>query len=357
MSELQPAFPRIHNLDYFRGIAATSIMLYHFLTWSFGHFDSGDFWGRVGIYGVSIFYILSGLTMYVVYQERITQNLKTIFDFFLKRIVRIFPLLWLATTLTLIVNKNTFDIQTIILNYTGLFGFIKPEAYIGNGVWSIGNELVFYVFLPLFILSYKFLKPLFYSLIGLSIATLIYFAFFKLDSTQSLEPQWKTYVNPFNQIHLFLGGYLIGAVFKNININKWLCRGLLLTGLLLFIFYPVSGDQITIVSGYGRIIFTAICLLITISIYKDNYVLSGIPKKFFLFLGEASYSIYLLHQIVYSLVNGVNIRYLHLGSGLNILFSVIATFILGYVVYTYFEKPCMDKGRIRIKKMLNKNEA
>lgn len=355
MSDQLAPSTRIQNLDYFRGVAATSIMLYHFLTWTYGHFDAGDFWGRVGIYGVSVFYILSGLTMFVVYQDRITKDLKAILDFFLKRIVRIFPLLWLATTLTLLVNKNVFDVQTIILNYTGLFGFIKPEAYIGNGVWSIGNELVFYIFLPIFILSYKFLRPLFYVIIGIFVLVLLYFAFYHLISSQPLEPQWKTYVNPFNQIHLFLGGYLIGVLFKNSSINKWLCRLFLVIGLSLFYFYPVSGDQINIVSGYGRLAFSGICLLITISVYKDNYILSGVFKKFLLFLGEASYSIYLLHQIVYSLVNGANIHYLHLNSVLNIIVSVMATFILGYFVYFYFEKPCMEKGRIRIKKLLYKN--
>jgi peptidoglycan/LPS O-acetylase OafA/YrhL len=293
--------------------------------------------------------------MCVVYQDKITKDLKTILDFFLKRIVRIFPLLWLASLLTIFISPRKFGLDVILINFTGLFGFIKPEAYIANGAWSIGNELVFYVFFPIFILSFKFLKPLFYVLIASIILALLYFAFYKLDSTQALSLQWKIYVNPFNQIHLFLGGYLIGILFKNKQINKWLCRTLLIIALSLFYFYPIDGDQINIVSGMGRLSFTIICLLITFSIYKDDYKLTGLLKKLMLYLGEASYSIYLLHQIVFSVVNGANTHYVHVNNVLTIITSVIGTFILAYFVYFYFEKPSMEKGRVQIKKLLYKN--
>ncbi|MGZ5244541.1 MAG: acyltransferase family protein, partial [Bacteroidia bacterium] len=63
---------RIHNLDYLRGIAAFGIMAYHYLAWSFGEFSAEDFMGRFGLYGVSIFYCLSGLTLYSVYHEKFT---------------------------------------------------------------------------------------------------------------------------------------------------------------------------------------------------------------------------------------------------------------------------------------------
>ncbi|HEX6179628.1 MAG TPA: hypothetical protein VFZ47_00205, partial [Chitinophagaceae bacterium] len=53
---------RLHSLDYLRGLAAFGIMAYHFMMWTMGEMDSSRKMGRVGIYGVSIFYVLSGLT-------------------------------------------------------------------------------------------------------------------------------------------------------------------------------------------------------------------------------------------------------------------------------------------------------
>ena len=61
---------RLHNLDYLRGIAALSIMIYHYSLWTFGKFGAESFIGRIGVYGVSVFYVLSGLTLFYVYHDR-----------------------------------------------------------------------------------------------------------------------------------------------------------------------------------------------------------------------------------------------------------------------------------------------
>lgn len=347
---------RIPNLDYFRGIAASSIMLYHFLSWGYREFFAEDLWGKIGIYGVSVFYILSGLTMSIVYEDKLTKDITTIFDFLLKRVVRIFPLLWLATVLTILINlKKIPGIDTILLNLSGLFGFIRPWDYIGNGVWSIGNELVFYIFFPIIILSFKFSKLVFSSLIVTAIGILIYFSFFAFNLDAPFSVQWHLYVNPFNQIHLFVGGCIIGLVFKKVVVNKLICRLLLVVGLLLFYFFPVSGDCLHLVTSWERIGFSAICFLLTFAIYKDQYNLTGVTKRFMLFLGEASYSIYLLHHVVYFFVNGVNSKLLHLPIVYVIVCSTVAALVIGYLVYTYFEKPCMDKGKILVQRILFKS--
>jgi exopolysaccharide production protein ExoZ len=54
---------RYLSLDILRGLSALGIMIYHYLGWILGHFGASNTLGRFGVYGVSIFYILSGLTM------------------------------------------------------------------------------------------------------------------------------------------------------------------------------------------------------------------------------------------------------------------------------------------------------
>jgi exopolysaccharide production protein ExoZ len=67
-----PLNTRIHSLDYLRGLAALGIMLYHYSMWTFNKkFDAGDLIQRIGIFGVPIFYILSGLTLHVIYHNRL----------------------------------------------------------------------------------------------------------------------------------------------------------------------------------------------------------------------------------------------------------------------------------------------
>ncbi len=92
---------RIDSLDYLRGIMAFGVMIYHYQEWSGLHLEeSFSFVGVLGIYAVSTFYILSGLSLMIVYQYRLN-NPTDIIDYFVRRIFRIFPLMWLAISLKL----------------------------------------------------------------------------------------------------------------------------------------------------------------------------------------------------------------------------------------------------------------
>lgn len=344
---------RLYNLDYLRGLAAFGIMIYHYLSWTLGKFSADTFMGRLGIYGVSIFYVLSGLTLYYVYYDKMKPSKEDIVSFFKKRIFRIFPLLWLVTIVAIILSRKSPDFYSLFLNLSGLFGFIKWDTYFSAGVWSIGNELVFYAFFPFFILFSKSYKPLM-ALLAITILGLyLYFAFNKLNQDLTLSEQWRNYVNPLNQVFLFLGGFLIGRFLHNVKIKNSIVITLLLLGLILFIFYPVTGDTINLVTGVNRLIFTACCFLICISFYKMTFTLPKFIHKPLTLLGEASYSVYLLHPIVYS-VTGIALtissKYLfHFPESVRLIISVISTLIISYFVYQRFEKYFMKLG------MANKN--
>ena len=238
---------RLYNLDYLRGLAAFGIMIYHFISWTSGKFTADTFMARLGLYGVSIFYILSGLTLYYVYFNKMKPSMVEVKSFFKKRIFRIFPLLWLVTIIAIIISRKTPNFYDLFLNLSGLFGFIKWDTYFSTGLWSIGNELVFYAFFPFFILFTKSFKP---AMTLLSIALLgffLYFAFFKLDPNLTIEEQWRDYINPLNQVFLFFLGFLIGYFFQKVQMSSKLVITLLVLGISVFIFYPANGNPIVLI--------------------------------------------------------------------------------------------------------------
>lgn len=336
---------RLHNLDYLRGLAAFGIMIYHYLSWTVGKASSETFLGRLGIYGVSTFYVLSGLTLYYVYYDKMQFNKEEIISFFRKRIFRIFPLLWVVTIVAIILSGKTPDFYHLFLNLTGLFGFIKWDKYFSAGAWSIGNELVFYVFFPFFILFAKSFKLLMILLSLIILGIYLYFAFIKLNPDLPLSEQWINYVNPLNQVFLFLGGFLIGLFLHNIQIKNTIVIALLILGLGLFILYPTSGDTINIVTGVNRLIFTACCFLICISFYKMTFTLPEFVHKPLAILGETSYSIYLLHPIVFKLIAIACTNLFHFPESTRLIVSVILTLIISYYMYQKFEKYFMKLGR------------
>lgn len=336
---------RLYNLDYLRGLAAFGIMLYHYLTWTTGTFTADTFMGRLGIYGVSIFYVLSGLTLYYVYYNKIQPSRQDIFAFFKKRIFRIFPLLWLVTITAILLSKEIPDFFDLFLNLTGLFGFVKWDTYFSTGVWSIGNELAFYVFFPFFVLFAKSYRALFVILSVIIFSLYLYFAFVKLNPELIQKEQWTIYTNPLNQVFLFLGGFLMGLLFNKTKISDLTIVVLFVIGLGLFIFAPADGNAVVLKIGTNRLIFTFCCFLICFCFYKLTFKFPVFVHKPLSLLGEASYSVYLLHPIIYNLV-GIFRKYtIHFPESVRLISSVCLTLVVAYFTYEYFEKYFMKLAK------------
>lgn len=81
---------RHHALDLVRGIAAVGVAVYHFLAWNeIAHIQS------MGTFSVYLFFILSALTMMMVYGDRFRDSIKLddIKAFYRNRVARLIPLL------------------------------------------------------------------------------------------------------------------------------------------------------------------------------------------------------------------------------------------------------------------------
>lgn len=342
---MQSSPARLHNLDYLRGLSAFAIMIYHYSNWSFGNHDGGTFIGRLGIYGVAIFYVLSGLTLYHVYHT----NFRLV-PYIKKRVLRIYPLLWLATIATFLVHRIVPDVYRLALNFTGLFGFLKFDAYYAEGAWSIGNELVFYVFFPLFLWMSTRLKYLLIFTALLAGGVHMYFAFYLLNPANTLIAQWTTYINPLNQIFLFFAGFLIGYILKTRTISHWLSLFMIVAGTAGLIFYPIEGDQIRLVTGIHRLSFTLLCICICIGFYKLRLVMPNIVDKPLAMLGEASYSVYLLHPLVWwtmYMIVSATAKYIgfEVTNLLIMSVSIPVAIAVSYFVYAKFEKYFMKLGK------------
>lgn len=352
---------RIESLDYLRGLMALAVMIYHYASWSEGGIGSEYLLGKLGIYAVSTFYILSGLSLAIVYNGRINTRID-IQGFLLKRVFRIFPLFWLAVTAALAIRylaaykagePFSLPVYDAILNYTLLFGFIKPTAYLTTGAWSIGNEIVFYAMFPVIFLIARRSKLFIPACIAASMLVAAYFAFIILNPGISLNSQWPSYINPFNQLFLFMCGIAIGVYFTpdtNSACSKTLWTSVLLASVALFYFYPGQGDKIVIVTGTGRVLLSFACILCVLSVFKLNPEFKAAPAKILGFLGESCYSIYLLHPIIAMPVVFVAAKF-----GIEKYQAYIASFFITLIIskltFALIEKPMINRGNALIKRL------
>jgi peptidoglycan/LPS O-acetylase OafA/YrhL len=188
-------------------------------------------------------------------------------------------------------------------------------------------------------------------LLAISILCGLYFytTFYVLIPATKLGNQWNNYINPLNLVFLFFGGVLIGKLFKDRIIHPIISVAAIFTGLSLFIFFPVSGDEVNLVTGFNRIIFTFCCFLICFGSYKLTYQIPSFAAKPLKLLGQSSYSIYLIHPIIYHFTS-------KLPEQTRLLSSIIATLVVSYFVYLYFERYFMNFSK-QIKLPFQKRKA
>ena len=149
---------RIYPLDAVRGALAIGVMVYHVTYWS-----GGAEFTSLGTYGVYAFFALSGVALEHVYGHRLRLG-----QFALARVARLAPL-WLITVLLSIAVFGPVSPDVLLLNATGLFGFVEPgRTSIPVGGWSIGIEVGLYV---LFVVLASRRLPT-WSVLGLTAAAL-----------------------------------------------------------------------------------------------------------------------------------------------------------------------------------------
>lgn len=339
---------RIDSLDWQRGLLALSIMLYHLASWEISQLDASGFLGRMGIYGVSMFFVLSGLSMAIVY-TRYINDFRSSLNFFIRRVFRIWPLLWLAvfavTAGNLLLNKAV-NWKLVALNITTAFGFIAPDAYINTGAWSIGNEMVYYALTPSIIYLYNKNKIYGNMFFALSFAIGMAFSLHLLTPDTPLGNQWNTYVNPFNNLFLYCAGVAIYYNAKEWNIGAASATGLFFLSLAVFILYPVQGNQINIVTGLTRVVFSAASILMVLAFYKNKLALPALIAKPLTQLGVITYGVYLLHPIVHEFLKLLlhRLDFSYTPVTLIILTSAV-TIIASLISFQILERPLIRLGK------------
>ena len=139
---------RIGGLDGMRGIAAMGVLLYHYTfiyREEFGHTfpEWMDF--PHGLYGVQLFFMISGFVIFMT-----AKSCKTWGEFLIKRVSRLFPSYWAClaitftlTTLFFLSEKRSTTWQEGLFNLTMLQGMFGVKE-VDGAYWSLYPELLFY---------------------------------------------------------------------------------------------------------------------------------------------------------------------------------------------------------------------
>ena len=165
------------NLNGLRFIAAFLVIIHHIEQfknlWNIPNFYYKSSIKSLGDVGVTVFFVLSGfLITYILLKEKQKTGTINIISFYIKRILRIWPLYFLLMILGLFVfNKLPFaNTEDLYVNFYEFFYiklilyiFILPNVVLQlfgavpliSQLWSIGIEEQFYLFWPHLIKRFK----------------------------------------------------------------------------------------------------------------------------------------------------------------------------------------------------------
>lgn len=329
-----------------RGIAVLMVLMVHSTELS----DTSSFKPMLrnfiesGVFGVQLFFIISSYTLFYT----LHYNKKSNTNFYLRRIFRIAPAYYAAILFYSFYN-NTWGLGEL-LNFTFLHGFSpKNINNIVPGGWSIGIEMVFYLFVPIL---FKYItslhKAIYFLFISLLLKTLSYYVIgLPVFSDVAANGSFMYFWFP-NQLPVFAIGFVLYFYLQGISNENDKVFIAILTIACLVIFsimtaFPVFGNNIIIATGFA----------VVLAFLGRNRSYYWLENKFLLFIGKISYSaylwqyamIYLLKELgFYNFISINNSGSPYINFTINFLVLLAFTIFMAYLSYLIIEKPCQKFG-------------
>lgn len=336
---------RIHSLDLLRGLCAIAVAGYHLAMW-LGIAQVHT----LGLYGVYLFFLLSGASMAVAYAVRFRAGY-SIAKYLALRYIRLAPLFIVVASYVALTSGRTLypgvDLaERWLMNVTFVFGVANPaQTSLVTGGWSLGIEFVFYAMFPLLlaVLSGRRAPWIVAALFVLQLA------FVNLVlSGRTLGDAWSEYTQFLSFIGYFAFGVWLGlAHLERPPVTRsWLwVPWLALVGVIA----TQSGNTAegTLTGVRGTLLVFACCALLFVTMrVRVPRRLRGIATT----LGDASYPMYLLHPIVVEVAADRGLfatMRVHQPARFMVI-ALVATFALSFVVFRLFEAPILAWGKRRL---------
>jgi exopolysaccharide production protein ExoZ len=316
----------IVSIQYLRAIAAIYVVVFH----AAKKLGIENFFVDAGDSGVDLFFIISGfvITYTVINREYVDAK-----SFLLRRVIRIVPLYWILTlfysflllALPALFQTYQFNIWHTLTSLFFIPQDIKPVVYTG---WTLIYEMYFYLLFGLLIIFFKKDAPRYIILIFLASYTIGLFidysaspAIIVLTSELLLE-------------------FIIGIVFcyiycNGVRVSKTSGLVIVLLGFLLF-FVLTDNARLLAYGVPWSIVFLGI-------VFSPQW---SIEKKSLLFLGNASYSIYLAHIFAIPAIHLLFLehqKFSGLGNTFLLTLYTSVGVLSGVFIYLIVERPVITR--------------
>ncbi|WP_138517302.1 acyltransferase family protein [Rhodoferax bucti] len=331
--------PRLSFLDCMRGAAVLMVMLTHFAEGRIPFFYTvNNSYVQLGQAGVSIFFLISG---YII--PRSISSARSLKVFWIHRFFRLFPIYWCSILLAcalayfgLMRLPQNLKVSEIFVNFSMLQGFVGSKNVIGV-FWSLKFELVFY-FLMTAIAFARLMKHSFYICLAYSvgIALVAFWMYFV---------QGKYFAYGLFHIQLMLIGWVVSEAQERSSSQKQtgvvIGVGVMVAILTAFTSFngrdaSAAGGALTLTPMLSAWLFGLLVFLLAVSFRRSLFW-----PKWLSWVGQISYSAYLLHVLVQFVLT----PYLRDWGLLAIPLMLAFSFLLAWIGYRFVELPSIAFGK------------
>lgn len=285
---------KLEGIQILRGYAAMLVVVTHL--WSVGVISSTLRFSRIGGLGVDIFFVISGFIMCYSLKDRVLASDSV--QFLKKRAYRVYPIYLLVLIPFLIQYlsqaKVPVDPLLIIGNILLSPSFLGSPEYrmLVGPAWTLTYELFFYVLFAGAMFSARSKNRAIYTVI---VTIVLLVTLVNLFGLKGDRLQWSNFQYIVGDTLLF--NFVIGCVCYFVW-RKY--------GRALFSFWTALGAALllTVVSlvlskfGLPRILSLGLPAGIIVLVFLFAEFENRSLTKPLLFLGSASYSIYLIHALI-----------------------------------------------------------
>ena len=354
--------PRLEQLVSVRGLAAWLVVVFHSIAllrvalpdlhpWIFDIIAHGYL-------AVDFFFMLSGFIIFINYYDKFATDFrKNSVAFYWNRFTRIYPV-HLLVLLAYVVLAGSFiyfsSSKSLPLTYS-LSSFLENiflvQAWSGTSTswnvpsWSISAEWFVYLLFPIFaVLLRKNVRGLTSHFVLASVALATAFGLSQIQLRVEGVPR-ITDLPLVRAFFEFLLGTIVGSLY--IHHNVWLkryravCAGSIVVTGLAIIYLHLS----------AAIAVPLMCLLLVCSLSVDtSLVTRWLSTQPLIYLGEISYSTYMVHYLVYDLYKATWLQSLKTVDPASLFASFAIVLGLSMIMHKMIEIPAqryLRSGRFK----------
>ena len=326
---------RILELDALRGIAVIAVILFHFTMGQSQYIFNFN----IGAMGVDLFFIISGFVIFMTIQK--TTHWKA---FAWSRFSRLYPTYWFCVTLTtLIIILKLFFISSSVSEHGMLLKYFANMTMvqyyfnidsIDGPYWTLIIELVFYTFIILLMLT-KTIKYIEYIGVVFMLFCLCYT--FDIVANNFYFQKISLALPIINYFPLFYAGVILYKMkFEQLTIMRmslFFITFIIQCFLFRHCYYNIKYIDLTEYIVTLSIIYGGFVLYL---FNKLKVIVNPITK----WLGQLSYSLYLIHQYIgVSVIIPGLMKYLHLNFWMSAMIAFIVILSFAHLIHQYIEKP------------------